>query len=199
MPRYLSCLLLTAWTVGCTSLTTSDVDAPHETGSDSKLEVSGFWIPVMSVSADEDRGETDNGIEFEADLESGTGFGARFGVGETHGLGLLYLTTHHDERDVDTSARTHAAYLEYLLRLIESKSDPIHAHVSVAAGVGGAAFDFDRALDDTGGAAGQLRVEAGVGSESVRLTLGAGGFLWGYPGETIGTGGFLTLGMLVRF
>ncbi len=95
--------------------------------------------------------------------------------------------------------RTHQAYIEYMHRTSLSR-DPVAGRAAFGAGVGGAGFDFDRDLDDTGGAAVMIRAEAGLTLfRRFDLVVGGAAFLWGYPGETVGYGGFLTLGASVRF
>lgn len=166
------------------------------------LEVSGFWVPAFKVNPDEDERERNQGIEFDADLDTGSGWAARIGVGGDHrgqGLGLLYMTTRHREDLTRRHARTHSGYLEYLMRTPHSRG-PLDATFAAGIGVGGAAFDFDGGFDDTGGGAVMLRGEVGLRLfHQIDLTVGGGGFLWGYPGETIGYGGFFTVGGSVRF
>ena len=166
------------------------------------LVVSGFWVPAFKVNPDEDEREPSQGIEFDADLDTGQGWAARVGFSgdETKsGLGLLYMTTRHRESVTRRHARTHSGYLELLLRTPESRG-PLDANFAVGIGVGGAAFDFDGGFDDSGGAAVMIRGEMGLTLfRQFDLTVGGGGFLWGYPTETIGYGGFFTIGGTVHF
>lgn len=61
-------------------------------------------------------------------------------------------------------------------------------------------FDFDRRFHDTGGAAGLARGEVGVAlARFLRVHVGGGGFVWGYPGTTLGTGAFLDVGLTLAF
>jgi hypothetical protein len=167
--------------------------------SDPKPYVSGFWVPTMTISADEDEAEPGGDIRFDADLGSGSGWAVRTGFHEDgEGLGVLYMTTRHSERSAGTHARTHSAYLEYYHPLVREEEMPLF--VGLAGGVGGAAFDFDSTFDDTGAAAGMARFEVGFApTENLSIRVGGGGFLWGYPGETIGTGGFVLLGLGLDF
>lgn len=207
MRRMLTCCWVAL--LACSCATVRDDRAPtadHVDGDVAFLtvfdrpSVTAFWIPGLAISPDEDSTESDGGREFDADLDTGDGWGVRVNGGsDGGGLGLLYMTTSHEERESDSRVRTHSAYLEYLTRLVESGGDGIGFHIGVAAGVGGAAFDFNEAFDDTGGAAGLARIEVGAGTNRLRLTLGGGGFIWGYPGETIGSGAFATIGLTLRF
>lgn len=165
------------------------------------LEVSGFYVPSLKVKADEDETERDQGIEFDADLNHGSGFGVRVaGRGEKNtGVALLYITTKHTERETRRDARLHQAYVELFAR-----TPPIHDYISptfgAAIGVGGAVYDFRQGFDDTGGAAGMIRGEVGITvAKRLDLTFGGAGFLWGYPGETVGYGGFISFQGHIRF
>ena len=182
-----------------------DMGGEGERGRRPSVTLSTFWIPYLHVRADEDAHEPGSGILFEADLASGAGWGVRAGFGERKyssqvSLGLLYETTLHRERDFGTHARTHSAYLEMLATAAGPQKGPIKAMVGVGAGVGGAAFDFHRGYDTTGGAAIQGRLVAGISIyDALSLEAGGAAFLWGYPGETMGYGAFWTLGASLTF
>ena len=168
--------------------------------------LTGFYIPVMGIIVDEDEDEPGLGIEFKADLKRGSGWGARVGIsstGENPGnfidVGLLYFKTQHDEKTTDSSVRTEAVYLEALLVGMRG-SGPARFTLALGLGVGGVGFNFDRTFDNTKAAAGEMRVELGVELwERLKLQAGGGGFLWGYPTETVGYGGFATLSIGMVF
>lgn len=165
------------------------------------LEIGGFWVPALKVKEDEDETEPGSGIEFDADLNYGDGWGARVAVASRSNtsVGVIYLTTEHTERMADRSARTHQVYAEIFQRL-EIDNDYLYPTAGVGFGLGAAAFDFRERFDDTGAAAGMVRAEIGITiARRLDLVVGGAGFLWGYPGETIGYGGFFTIGGTLRF
>lgn len=169
------------------------------------VTLSAFGIPYAKLKADEDENEPDLGRWYKADLDDGYGWGARVGYGRRSGwvrssLGVLYQTSLHKERDYETSARAHAAYLELLLDGAFPRDSEVKFVAGAGFGVGGAVIDFHHYFDDTGGAAIEGRLILGVEIGSV-LEAGASGalFLWGYPGETMGYGSFVTLGGGLRF
>jgi len=164
------------------------------------VSLSAFFLPVIDVTADVDPFEPDDGVLFDADVKTGRGFAARLGFGEgAIDVGLLYLFGDHAEHEAGGRVHTHAGYLELFLGgpLWEG---PVALTLGVGLGVGGAAFDFDAGFDDTGGAACEARLAAGLRLlERVELTAGAGYFFWGYPGEKVGHGGFVNAGLVLRF
>jgi len=168
--------------------------------SSSRLNFSGFYIPLMGISEDVDGSEPGGGIEFDADLNTGHGYGVRAGLESDEGkfgIGLLYITSEHQERWLDSDVTTHSGYLDlYGRRYI---SDTIFLEADFAAG--GAVFDFkENVYDDTGGGALLARGSLGwSATDNIDLHIGGGGFMWGWPGETVGKGGFFTTGVSVRF
>lgn len=170
-----------------------------------------FYIPVMGMKADEDENEPNLGIEFDADLKAGSGWGGRIGTADLginyYGkdpfaildIGLLYLTTQHDEKSTSSHVRTDAVYLEFLLVGV-SDSGPAQWTSSFGLGVGGAGLNFSRTFDDTKALAGEVRAEIGLEFwNHLKLQAGMGAFVWGYPTETIGYGGFATFSAGVLF
>lgn len=164
--------------------------------SDPTPRVEAYWIPALSVIADEDPNEPGGDVHFDADLRTGDGWAARIGLHEQgSGFGLLYMTTLHSEKSASTTARTHAAYLEFRLSTDRDQEAPFFFG-SLAAGAGAAIFEFSDGYDDTGAAAGMSRLEVGfVPVDRLSVIVSGGGFLWGYPTETIGYGAFLMLGV----
>jgi hypothetical protein len=165
----------------------------------SVIRLEAYFLPVVGFSADLDQHEPGNGIEFHADVKTGEGIAARLAVGDVVSVGLLYIASQHRERSQDTQVDHHSLYLDVLLGGAINEG-PIELALYIGAGVGGAVFDFKESIDDTGGAALNLRVQTGLRiMEFVELEAGAGYMFWGYPGETIGHGGFLQLGLVLRF
>ena len=168
--------------------------------------LTGFYIPVMGIIIDEDEDEPGLGIEFKADLKRGSGWGGRVGIsrsGENPNnfidVGLLYFKTQHDEKTTDSSVRTEAVYLESLL--VQTRgSGPARFTMALGLGVGGVGFNFSRTFDNTKAAAVETRLEFGVELwERLKLQAGGGAFLWGYPTETVGYGGFATVSIGLLF
>jgi hypothetical protein len=153
-----------------------------------------MWIPALIVDPDIDETEPGMGIEFDADLDTGTGWGARAGIGDDAAeAGFVFWTTHHDERSRGGSVDVYGVHAEALIGPTLGEG-AIRFRPRGGVGLGAVVFDFDRFFDDTGGLSADVRVQAEVlfaGHGSLRV--GASGFLWGYPGETIGTGALLTL------
>ena len=109
------------------------------------------------------------------------------------------MTTRHDEKSTNARVRTDAAYLEFLF-VGTSKSGPARLTAALGLGVGGVGFNFSRTFENTKALAGEMRVEIGVELwERLKLLAGGGGFLWGYPTETVGYGGFGTLSIGMVF
>jgi hypothetical protein len=159
----------------------------------------GFWIPVLSMQADIDSDEPGGGVEFEADVESGPGWGLRYDFHKSESdvtIGAMYMGTTHTERITDRDVDIHSAYVT------ASGDFELTDYLSgrVTAGAGGVVVDFSEGFDDTGG--GALLISGGLGFtiiENLRAGVDVGGFLWGYPGETIAYGGFCTFGLAYRF
>ncbi len=173
------------------------------------LNMSGFYIPAMGIDEDEDASEPGGGVEFDANLNTGHGYAIRAIFENNHdlddksptemitGFGMLYINSTHQDQWYDSDVITHSGYLDlYCKKPISEK-----LFMETDFGVGGAVFDFtENVYDDTGGGALLLRLGFGIAaSKTVDLHVGAGGFMWGWPGETVGHGGFITTGASVRF
>lgn len=160
---------------------------------------SAFWVPAMSVLTNSDHLGTDARPDG-PDLHSGSGFGARLGFQDGYqGFGILYLHTRHEEGPTDARMHSHSVVLEYLGTLGWHEEPPF-IYGSMGAGVGGTVLDFNRHFDDTGGVTAMIRGEVGFAlARFLRLHVGGGGYLWGYPGTTLGTGAFVTLGATLAF
>ncbi|MEM7231346.1 MAG: hypothetical protein AAF517_04195 [Planctomycetota bacterium] len=171
--------------------------------------IAGFWLPAVKIQPDKDERESNDGLEFDADLATGSGFGVQLsleGGSDPRGtrrsvgsVGLLYLNSRHSERDVETHAHLHQLFVEARGRRFLSRG-PVQPHFGLGVGLGGMILDFDDRFDDTGGIAGSVRGEVGVRVvDHFEVTAGAIGFAWGYPGEWVGYGGTFILGGMVRF
>lgn len=173
-----------------------------EPSFESHVRLSAFRMPWIKLVADVDPFEPDDGILFHAKLRTTDGFGAAIAIGAEHvGLGLLYLYSEHEERRTGDRCRAHAGYLELTFEGAVPPGGPVLLTLGGGIGLGGAVMDFQKnVFDDTGGLSVMLRVYAGLRIlERVEVTVGAGAFDWGVPGETIGYGGFTTVGLTLRF
>ena len=168
------------------------------------LQLALYALPVVGVAADTDELEEGEGILFDADLRTGRGLAAQLTIWpqrrEHVGIGFLYLLSEHTERETDALAHLHAGFVEVVAGGALNEG-PLELSLYGAAGVGGLAFDFASAFDDTGGMAGELRVQTGLRLlEALELQVGGGYILWGwYPEEAVGHVGFLNVGLALRF
>lgn len=154
----------------------------------------GFWVPALSIEADTDEAEPGLGIEFDADVKTGRGWGGWAGFAnydETGGmgLGLMYTNTRHMERTYDAPVDVHAAYLE-VMGMARFGDDDFALYGEAGIGIGGVVVDFTKHFDDEGGLAGSFRL--GVGLEVLHLHVGISGgvYTFGYPTETIAKGAY---------
>jgi len=164
----------------------------------------GFYLeayshPAVALEADEDPGEPGQGIELETDLGTGNGYGVAAGVlFDGIGLGLLYLTSDHTERQGEEEARFHAGFVEALLH---GEEDLGWARgtltLGLGAGVGG--VDFVDLNPDSGGTAIEGRLMFGLQLSHAAFEIGGGAFSWGRPGETVGNGTYLAAGLSLWF
>ncbi len=185
------------------------------TGTDVHYGATAAWVPALTVTADVDDDEYTGGVEFDADLDTGEGFAAALRVdsrGEQIGsvapqeddsanyvLEAAYLTSEHHDRPTGATERTHAIFgIASIGTRLGGSAFAIAPRVG--AGIGALVFDFDSRIHDTGGPAalvrGVLDIEIGgvvIGEAAI------GAFLWGWPGETAGYGGFVSLGGGLRF
>ncbi|MGE0712577.1 MAG: hypothetical protein AB7N76_20350 [Planctomycetota bacterium] len=164
-----------------------------------KVRLEAYFLPVVGLRADVDRCEPNGGILWKANARSGPGIATRLAFGDVVSVGLLYLASRHEETRRDTRLDAHSLYLDVLVGGALNEG-PLEFCLFLGAGVGGAIFDFDSGFHDTGGAAINVRLQTALRiMEYIELQAGAGCFLWGYPGETIGSGGFVQLGLALRF
>ena len=185
-----------------TSLPKSDPDSVQDGKFKfdlSRPTVSVFYVPFLKVQADEDEEEPEEDILFEADIDTSCGWGVRIGLADIDNkwdVGILYLTSRHNEKSTDSNVDLHSAYLDFV------RNVRLNDNLYLTGGLSGGAamFDFSETFDDTGGLAAMLRLGLGVAfSENFTLQVGGAYFLWGYPGETIGYGGLGLAGGMVRF
>ncbi len=161
-----------------------------------RLLVGGMWIPLLSIKPDVDEDEPNLGLGFDADLEDGAGYGVQAGIeGEYGTMRGTFVTTEHREHNLGGRARTGLIIAEMNMRVIQSDPRPVQAYFEFGGGLGAAWIDFDRNYSDLWGGAAQVQAHAGLklGTAS-KLEAGFAGFMLGYPGETIGYGGYFTLG-----
>lgn len=173
-----------------------------EPSFDSHVRLSAFWLPAVKLVADRDYLEPEDGLLFHAQLRTGGGWGGAFAIGGEHiGVGGLYMFSEHRDRRTGDVCQAHAGYLELTLEGALPQGGPLLISGGVGIGLGGAVLDFrENTYDDAGGISFELRAWAGLRLlERVELTVGGGGFEWGVPGETIGYGGFATVGLTLRF
>lgn len=168
--------------------------------ADGKLRLSAFIIPFIDFDADKDTGEKRQDIHFEDSVRSGSGFGIRLGGGHSSkkeglyvNLGLLYLYSQQETRNVRARVNAHQGYLDAIVG-VRGGSKFVQAYLEAGLGVGGVALDFKRGLDDEGGAAAMARLGAGI-SLFQQLSIGAsyGVLEFGYPTETIGRAQFISI------
>ncbi len=163
-----------------------------------ELQISAFWIPGMWIESGEDSNVPS---QRGADLSTGSGLGARIGVGsQKQGVGVLYTTTWHDENNTDTRAQTSALYFDALARhqLTQGRID---MWFTAAASLGAAWVDFDTPVyDNEVGGAAQLRFMLDFQvSRKVAFDVGMAGFIWGWPGNTGAYGAYLLVGGKLMF
>lgn len=168
--------------------------------ADGKLRLSAFIIPFIDFDADKDTGEKRQDVHFDDSVRSGSGFGVRLGGGSSSkkdglyfNLGLLYLFSQQETRNVRARVNAHQGYLDAIVG-VRGGNRLIRAYLEGGLGVGGVALDFKRGLDDEGGAAAMARLGAGVTLFS-QLSIGAsyGVLEFGYPTETIGRAQFISI------
>jgi hypothetical protein len=173
---------------------------------DRHVRLSIMRILNFSVEPDEDRNEIDNGIEFEHQLESGNGYGLGielFMVDSEDGswddiaginMGLLYLTTTHEENQSRESVGTHSIYFEGILRASQTLISNLTIHEGLYGGLGFVTLDFRDDLNDSTSAAAEVRARLGVEFfNHIEVAICGGSYLWGYPSETVGYGSFFSV------
>ena len=167
------------------------------TSADPRWVVSATAIPALSLYADKDSDEVNDGIEFDADLNSGSGYAVRLGLGnDSNGIGFTYVTTQHTETQSGEPARLDAFFLEATHQMWYEH----YYYAEVGLGGGGIVFDLPPGYKNGDGLVGLIRLALGMEPvENVRLQVGVGMFRWGHPGETYGNGSYLELGGIVQF
>lgn len=164
------------------------------------VRLEAFYLPLVGLFADRDENERDEGLLFPKKIHSGQGFGARLGFGPDYcNLGLLYLASQHEEYRTGVLIDAHVLLADLLLGGALNEG-PLEFTLYAGIGLGGAIFDFHDTYHDTGGAVLGLRCQTGLRIlEHLELNAGAGWMIWGYPGETVGRVGYLSLGLTLRF
>jgi len=159
---------------------------------DAHFIISATTVPALSVWADKDTDEINDGIEFDADLHSGQGAALKLAVGDAQtDLGLMFLTTRHRERITGSIVHLEGLFVEGAHRYFWG----IHWFGELAGGLGGVVFDLPDRFRSGDGAAFLIRGALGVEYwDHARLQLGVGYFRWGHPGETYGDGTYVDLG-----
>lgn len=161
------------------------------------LIFSATMIPALSFYADKDAGEANEGIEFDANLNSGSGYALRLGLGnENESLGFTYMTTQHTETQTGEESQMNALFLEGAAK----KWFNTRYYTEIGVGIGGMVFDLPQGYKSADGLAGLARLAIGLELvEHVQVQVGAGMFRWGHPGETYGNGSYLELGGVWQF
>lgn len=163
------------------------------------IRLEAFYIPVFGLKADKDRKERDDGIEFEADAKTGEGLMARFAAGDVASIGLLAHVSRHRERDRDTWLDAYGLYIDGQVGGALNEG-PLEVVLYVGLGLGVIGFDYEDHFDDQMAAAMNLRFQAGVRVFEHLEVMGTAGWIhWGWPGESAGNGGWLGLGVALRF
>ncbi len=167
--------------------------------------VTAAWVPALSVEADLDEFELRGGREFDAELDTGDGLwlAARLEdvdeEGTTFAVEPFYATTSHSDAFTGANVDTHLLGAMASIG-VRSGGESFAISPRIGIGVGAAVFDFDSFVQDSGGALGIVRATFGI--EVARVAVGEvalGAFLWGWPTETVGYGGFISLGGGVQF
>lgn len=169
--------------------------------NDQVFVISAMSIPYLKFYADKDGDEVNNGIEFDANLNTGSGYAISIGLGNSDtndglgsslsSIGLTYMTTRHTETQSVQRARMDALFLEGSIKFGQGE----RLYTNLGAGVGGIVFDLPEGYKSADGIAGLLRLDIGIELvEHVMVQIGGGLFRWGHPGETYGNGAFLEVG-----
>jgi hypothetical protein len=161
------------------------------------VRLDAFFIPAFWITADEDH-STPTGTD-RADLDTGTGFGLRAGVGSEHqSIGLMFVTSFHEEETSDSDASTQALYLDFAYH--DAIVGVRGATFEVGAGLGVARLEFDREFDtSTEGAFNLHGMLKFAVTENFGLGAGLGGFLFGHFGDTVAYGTWLMVGASLAF
>lgn len=184
---------------------------PSKTGPAS-LDISVMYIPSLYFSLDKDSDEPRRDLFFKGKTDHGDGVALRVGLTGPNfkgdrlsgwiSFGVLYMYTEHRETRAtdDSYTQHHAAFLEVAARALFTPLQSTALYGEIALGVGGMSFDFSERFGDRGAAAFSMRANVGlIILRRVRLGAGGGFYVAGYPGETQGTAGFVTLELGVQF
>lgn len=170
---------------------------------DEVIKVSFIRVLNFSVEPDEDRNEIDQGIVFEHQLKRGDGYGisAELFLSGTNdaspaepgfNLGVLFLTTTHDEIQIQNDVSSYSFYLEGIARASYIVHPNLSINTSLRGGIGLSTFDFEEVKNDTLSGAAEMRFTFGVEIfQAFEIGVTGGSYLWGYPSETIGYGSFV--------
>lgn len=173
-----------------------------------RLYVGAFLIPAMRLKADEDPGERNQGVVFDADLQNGNGSGVVLGTryasdGDSKlqsEARVRFFHTEHRERSngetVDNYALTGG--LVFATDLVEGNNLSFGPYFGVGVGLG--FLDFDFAYDDELSALFDanigLNLEVG---ERLSMFVEGGIMLHGYPSETTATSAYFGVGGRIGF
>jgi len=161
------------------------------------VRLEAFALPIVGLHVD--REERRSNVKWNVRAKTGDGLYARLSVGDLASLGLSGHVSHHRERKRNTSLDAYALYIDGQVGGALNEG-PVEVVLYLGLGIGLAGFDFEDHFDDTVAAAGQVRLQAGLRIfEHVEILANAAWFHWGYPGDSIGDGGYLGLGLALRF
>jgi hypothetical protein len=161
------------------------------------VRLDAFFIPAFWITADE-KVDTSFGSD-RADLDTGTGFGLRAGVGSEHqSIGLMYVASFHEEETSDSDASTQALYLDFAYH--NDVGGVRGATFEVGAGLGVAHLEFDREFDtETEGAFNLHGMLKFAVTDNFSVDAGLGGFVFGHFGDTVAYGTWLMVGASLAF
>jgi hypothetical protein len=160
--------------------------------------VSVVYIPYLDAVADIDPRELDGGVLFDHSLNVGEATGIKLSRAyEQHKsadvLSIAYYLGRQTEKGIDSDVRSHTVYFEYAAERYETIHPEIHAFGSMFIGSGLVNFDFRNNQSHEWGGAAEIGLRLGLKlSQRVKAGLSTALYLWGYPGETIGHGSYLS-------
>lgn len=162
-----------------------------------RIQLDAYAVPALWIDS-ESRGSGQFGGK--AEVETGAGYGLRFGVGDRKlNAGLLYQATWHDEQRTGGTAQLEFLLLDLAWRVPLTESTTRINFIGNL-GLGGAWIELPGNFEnDKGGA---LMLRAGVEyelSDTFLLDLTVGAFGAGEIGNTLGYGTVLTLGGKLMF
>ncbi|MBL4845795.1 MAG: hypothetical protein JKY65_09730 [Planctomycetes bacterium] len=161
------------------------------------VRLEAFYLPVVGMHIDRNVRHLDR--DWNVDPKTGSGLFLRLSGGDKASLGLSGHVSRHRERNLDTWFDAYAFYLDGQVGGALNEG-PVEIVLYLGVGIGLAGFDFQDHFQDTVAAAAQIRLQGGLRIlEHVELLANAAWFHWGYPGTSIGNGGYLGLGLSLRF